>query len=139
MRVSLRQIGRWGLLLVSTAALWWFAPVWQVAMQTEQAFAGDDISPVQINQLGRRVALRTYYDVASSAQVSAGGYGGPGHSGGDGDSLVRIVNEGNFEAITNGRPGALCANFYVFDDESGVAGLLQLRDHGGRSHYALSD
>jgi len=47
----------------------------------------------------------------------AGGYGGPGHSGGAGDALVRLVNVGNFDAGTEGVPGALCANFYVFDDD----------------------
>jgi len=71
----------------------------------------------QIQPLGHRVAFETYYDVASSAQVSAGGYGGPGHSGGSGDALIRLVDIGNFTVKTNGDPGALCANFYVFDDD----------------------
>jgi hypothetical protein len=43
MRVSFSaRFGRWGLLFVSIAALWWFAQMWKVAMQTEQAFAADD-------------------------------------------------------------------------------------------------
>jgi len=46
--------------------------------------------------------------------VSGGGYGGPGHSGGDGDALVRIVNVGNFSAGLT-QPGDLCANIFVFD------------------------
>jgi len=73
--------------------------------------------PFQIQPLGHRVAFETYYDVASSAQVSAGGYGGPGHSGGSGDALIRLVDVGNFTVSTNNDPGALCANFYVFDDD----------------------
>jgi len=71
----------------------------------------------QILPLGQRLAIETYYDVASSAQVSAGGYGGPGHSGGSGDALIRLVDVGNFTVSTNNDPGALCANFYVFDDD----------------------
>jgi hypothetical protein len=91
-------------------------PVWK-GLSTEPVFAIPPSPPAQIHQLGHEVALETYYDVASSAQVSAGGYGGPGHSGGTGDALVRLVNEGNFEVDTNGDPGALCANIYVFDDD----------------------
>jgi hypothetical protein len=71
----------------------------------------------QINRLGQGLALETYYDVASSQLISAGGYGGPGHSGGDGDALIRLINVGNFAVATNGTLGALCANFYVFDDD----------------------
>jgi len=73
--------------------------------------------PKQIEPLGHRVAIESYYDVASSAQVSAGGYGGPGHSGGAGDALIRLVDVGNFGVTSNKDPGALCANFYVFDDD----------------------
>jgi hypothetical protein len=87
-------------------------PVWRGVVQTEQAFA-----QTQINELGQELAIQSYYDVASSQVKSAGGYGGPGHSGGDGDALVRLVNVGNFEVTTNLDPGALCANFYVFDDD----------------------
>jgi len=78
--------------------------------------AGNSCGP-QIQKLGHRLAIVTYYDVASSAQVSAGGYGGPGHSGGSGDALIRLLDVGNFTVSTNKDPGALCANFYVFDDD----------------------
>jgi len=59
-------------------------------------------------------------------------YGGPGHSGGDGDELVRLLNVGNFitaviatpvaasdSAVTGFviEPGELCANIYVLDDD----------------------
>jgi len=115
MRINLKRFGRWSLLAVVTAALWLMGPVWNGAMFTEQAVLADMIGPHQIDRLGRGLALETYYDVASSAQVSGGGYGGPGHSGGDGDALVRIVNVGNFAAALT-PPGPLCANIYVFDD-----------------------
>jgi len=110
--VNLKQIGRWGLLALVTSAVWSMGPLWKGMVQTEQAFAA-----TQIQELGQEIAIQSYYDVASSAQISAGGYGGPGHSGGDGDALVRLVNTGNFEVSTNLIPGALCANFYVFDDD----------------------
>jgi hypothetical protein len=112
MALNLKRIGRWGLLALGTAALWSMGPVWRGVVQTEQAFAA-----TQINALGQELAIQSYYDVASSQHVSAGGYGGPGHSGGDGDALVRLVNVGNFEVNTSGDQGALCANFYVFDDD----------------------
>ena len=57
----------------------------------------------------------TYFDVSSSFAKSQQGYGGPGHSGGDGDSLVRVVDVGNYEASPT--DGDLCINFYVFDDD----------------------
>jgi len=110
MNISLKQIRRWGLLILGIAALWSMGPLWNCVVQTEQAFAQTQInSPVPFN-----FTLQTYYDVSSSAQVSAGGYGGPGHSGGAGDSLLRIVNVGNFE----GNPsGSVCAIIFVFDDD----------------------
>jgi len=116
--VNLKSIERWGLFALVTAALWSMGPMWRGSVFTEQvALAKIDDTPVQINQIGKFLAFETYYDVSSSAQVSAGGYGGPGHSGGAGDALVRLVNVGNFEAMTNGDKGALCANIYVFDDD----------------------
>jgi len=57
----------------------------------------------------------SYFDVSSSFTKSQQGYGGPGHSGGDGDALVRIVDFGNYEAPPEN--GDLCANLYVFDDD----------------------
>jgi len=116
MRVSLKPIGRWGLLLVSATALWSMGPGGMRGPKPVFA-AKPAIVSGQINRLGQGLALETYYDVASSQLVSAGGYGGPGHSGGDGDALVRLINVGNFAVATNGTLGALCANFYVFDDD----------------------
>ena len=58
--------------------------------------------------------LISYYDTSTAFDKSEGGYGGPGHSGGAGDALLRIVNAGNF---TNpALKGDICANIYVFDD-----------------------
>jgi len=54
-----------------------------------------------------------YYDVATSTNPSASGYGGNGASGGVGDALVRIVNAGDEAAQQN---GSICAMIYVFDD-----------------------
>jgi len=50
-----------------------------------------------------------YYDVGSHFFASASGWGGPGSSGGSGDSLVRIVNP-------TAQNGYLCALMFVFDD-----------------------
>jgi len=54
-----------------------------------------------------------YYDVATSNSPSASGYGGNGSSGGVGDSLVRIVNGGDFAPEQR---GTVCEYIYVFDD-----------------------
>jgi len=132
MTITPRKIVRFGLLMLGTAALWSMGPVGSGVFQTEPALAVP-IGPSQIDRLGRGLALETYYDTASSAQVSAGGYGGPGHSGGAGDELVRLLNVGDFltaivatpataaadSALTGFviEPGALCANIYVFDDD----------------------
>ena len=51
----------------------------------------------------------TYYDVATSANPSRAGYGGPGVSGGAGDNTVRMIN-------SRSEFGSLCAMVYVFDD-----------------------
>jgi len=69
----------------------------------------------------------SYFDVSSSFTKSQQGYGGPGHSGGDGDALVHIIDVGNYETLVPGdaspasattfEPGSLCANIYVFDDD----------------------
>ena len=51
----------------------------------------------------------SYYDVATSVIPSAAGWGGPGSSGGAGDSLVHIINP-------TAEHKSLCAMIYVFDD-----------------------
>ena len=55
----------------------------------------------------------SYFDVASAFFPTTGGYGGPGHSGGAGDALLRIVDAGNWE---NSNGGDVCANIYVYND-----------------------
>jgi len=112
MRINRKGFGRWSLLAVSTVALWSLGPVWRGVLQTEQVFA-----QTQIRELGQELALVSYFDVASSQHPSKAGYGGPGHSGGDGDGLVHTLNVGNFAAHTNGLLGSLCANYFVFDDD----------------------
>src|SRR5208283_5435481 len=52
----------------------------------------------------------SYFDVSTAFVPSAGGYGGPGSSGGTGDALLRIVNAGNTVV------GDVCANIYVYND-----------------------
>ncbi len=67
----------------------------------------------------------TYFDVATAFMPSVGGYGGPGHSGGTGDALLRIVNDGSGGVTDGTASGAVaavavasnvCANIYVFND-----------------------
>jgi hypothetical protein len=60
----------------------------------------------------------SYYDVSTAFVPSAGGFGGPGSSGGSGDELLRIVDAGNFRPAgdTAPTPGDVCANIYVFND-----------------------
>ena len=111
---------------VAFAALLGFA-VWSVgpALNGEpQAFAQSPISDV-----GPGAYQVSYFDVSSSFTPSQQGYGGPGHSGGAGDALLRIVDAGNFALPTfvapdapapiapAAEPGSLCANIYVFDDD----------------------
>jgi len=144
MRATPRQIVRFVVLILSTAAFWSMGPIGKSFPESKPALAGPaPVGPIQIDRLGQGLALETCYDVASSAKVSASGYGGPGHSGGAGDELVRLLNVGNFGTPTavvspvgvgnsgvqpdsvagivglqtNGVAGALCANVYVFDDD----------------------
>jgi hypothetical protein len=68
--------------------------VWQVGpglrISSQSAFAQ---TPIQDFSPGSYHV--SYFDVSSSFTKSQQGYGGPGHSGGDGDALVRIVDFGN--------------------------------------------
>jgi hypothetical protein len=56
----------------------------------------------------------TYFDVSTAFDPSAGTYGGPGNSGGVGDALLRIVNDGT--QVTTPGTGDVCANIYVYND-----------------------
>jgi hypothetical protein len=73
------------------------------------------------------VYLLTFFDVGTAFVPSVGGYGGPGSSGGTGDALLRIVNDGSgglISVIGTSAPAGpaatvsadVCANIYVFND-----------------------
>src|SRR5208283_4468639 len=70
-------------------------------------------SQAKAGELPIEFLMTHYYDVATSTQPSASGYGGKGASGGVGDGLVRIVNVGD---VAPGQNGTVCAMIYVFDD-----------------------
>ena len=77
---------------------------------------GDPIIPITPSAPGSPgdFYLLSYYDVATAFLPSSGGYGGPGHSGGTGDALLRIVDAGNLisaQGVTD-----ICANIFVFND-----------------------
>jgi hypothetical protein len=111
-------------------------PVWRGVLQTEQVFA-----QTQIHELGQELGLVSYFDVASSQHPSKAGYGGPGHSGGDGDGLVHTINVGNFAAHTNGLLGSVCANYYVFDDDQQLEECCAcpVTAHGVRTQSTIND
>ena len=107
MKLPLKQFGRLLTAAFSAVAIWSLGSLWI----GNAAFA----QPIQAIPDSRGDYLLSYYDVSTSFDKSAGGYGGPGHSGGDGDALVRIVNSGNFTGPV--LLGDICANIYVFDDD----------------------
>ena len=113
MKPTLKRFGRLLTTALSAVAIWSLGSLW-IGTQP-QAFAvsagGDPIIPISGSEGSY---LLSYYDVSTGFDASAGGYGGPGHSGGAGDALLRIVNAGNF---TNpALNGDICANIYVFND-----------------------
>src|ERR1039458_821168 len=127
MKSPLKRFGRLLTAAFSVVAIWSLGSLW-IGTQP-QAFAvpagGDPIIP--ISGSGGSYLL-SYFDVATAFEPSNGGYGGPGHSGGTGDALLRIVDAGNWHSISDGRtvafgsttdPGTvdLCANIYVFNDQ----------------------
>src|ERR1039458_1781133 len=81
---------------------------------------GDPIIPITPSTTGTPgdFYLLSYYDVATAFLPSSGGYGGPGHSGGTGDALLRIVDGGNGTVAAEAQGvNNICANIYVFNDQ----------------------
>jgi len=95
--MNLKRISRLTVAALFGVAVWSTGPGLRVTPQ---------IASAQVYQ-------GSYFDVSSSFMKSQQGYGGPGHSGGAGDSLVRIVDMAGGVSPTNNR----CANIYVFDDD----------------------
>jgi len=105
----MKRIGSLTLAALLGIATWYAGPGWRAQ---QQAFA-----QVAINGIGDdnpNFYLLSYFDVSTSFDASAAGYGGAGSSGGAGDSLMRIVDAGNFEGASV--TGDVCANIYVWND-----------------------
>jgi hypothetical protein len=124
--MSAWRIGRLTLAVLLGLAAWSLGPT---LPGLTEVWAGDDIGNKIIGLLPGAYQV-SYFDVSSSFTKSQQGYGGPGHSGGDGDALLRVVDVGNFpefavpfstagpaSPLPVGEPGSLCANIYVFDDD----------------------
>jgi hypothetical protein len=100
----------------STLAALTLIAVWSVGPMgrgTENAHAQTAIP------IAGSVYRLTYFDVATAFQPTVGLYGGPGRSGGTGDALLRIVNDGSGGVIDGAVPAPaanVCANIYVYND-----------------------
>jgi len=114
----MKRIGSLTLAALIGVAVWCVGPGFRATQQ--QAFAQEiDAWPGSEGSY-----LLSYYDVSTNFGKSQAGYGGPGHSGGAGDALLRIVNAGNFETGTMDHTvddlalgtGDVCAYIYVFND-----------------------
>ena len=105
----MKRIGSLTLAALLGVAVWYAGPGLRATSQ--QAFAQ---AVLPISDGGHDAYKVSYFDVASAFLKTAGGYGGPGSSGGSGDALLRIVDAGNWEA--NGLDGGVCANIYVYND-----------------------
>jgi len=105
----MKRIGSLTLAALLGIATWYAGPGWRAQ---QQAFAQVPISGVGNDDPG--FYLLSHFDVSTSFDASAAGYGGPGHSGGAGDALLRLVDVGNFE--TGATTGDVCANIYVWND-----------------------
>jgi hypothetical protein len=110
----MKRIGRLTVAALTLVAVWSMGPM---ASGTQNAYAQDGVAVSSVYRL-------TYFDVATAFAPSVGGYGGPGQSGGTGDALLRIVNDGSGPGIAPdsiAQPAAtvsgnVCANIYVFND-----------------------
>jgi hypothetical protein len=109
----MRRIGSLTVAAVTLFAVWSLGPM---GRGTANALATDTVDTFY---------RLTYFDVATAFQPSVGGYGGPGQSGGTGDALLRIVNDGSGGIASLASPAAIpvidtsrwvCANIYVYND-----------------------
>jgi len=105
----MKRIGSLTLAALLGVAVWYAGPGLRVTSQ--QAFAQ---AVLPVTDGGFDAYKLSYFDVSTAFIKSAGGYGGPGNSGGSGDALLRIVDAGNFEA--DPVEGSVCANIYVYND-----------------------
>ena len=124
MKSSLKRFGRVRTAVLSAVAIWSLGLLWIGTPQQAFAQAVGCVAP-PIGTSGSVGAATvsdpacydayklSYFDVASAFFPTTGGYGGPGHSGGSGDALLRIVDAGNWE---NSNGGDVCANIYVYND-----------------------
>ena len=105
--MNFKRIGLLTFSALFAVGVWSTGPGLQVTQQAAMAQVTFPAAPItEIFQV-------SYFDVSSSFTPSQQGYGGPGHSGGAGDSLVRIVDSGGGISPANNR----CANIYIFDDD----------------------
>jgi hypothetical protein len=105
----MKRLGALALAVLLGIVTWYSGAFWHGAGSQALAQAVTPIAPAS-----DEAYLLSYFDVATAFVPSAGGYGGPGNSGGSGDALLRIVDAGNWEADT--KEGRVCANIYVFND-----------------------
>ncbi|MGO9454412.1 MAG: hypothetical protein ACLQDV_25690 [Candidatus Binataceae bacterium] len=109
----MKKIGSLTLAALTLITVWSVGPM---CTGTKKAYAAERGS----------IYILTYYDVATAFQATVGGYGGPGSSGGTGDALLRIVNDGSGGILLTPDPttlapdaplpGNVCANIYVYND-----------------------
>ena len=108
----MKRIGSLTVAALFGVAVWYAGPGLRVTQQ--EAFAQVPVVPIVPLGIDPTIYNLSYYDVSTAFDPSAGGFGGPGSSGGTGDALLRIVDAGNFEA--DPADGDVCANIYVFND-----------------------